>query len=368
MKKVAVITRHAIPNYGSLFQAIATQRTINELGYDCKIIDYIREDEYKNKILLTSAKTNNHVKKFPFLIVAYYLARLPEYKRANEKFSSMREKWLDMTTLTHDFSAVPDADIYATGSDQVWGPVKNAKYDMNYFLDFAPEDKRKVALSASFGKMDISDDDKNVIFPRLKRYDAITVRERQAVEFLASNKIEAQQVLDPTLLIDGNAWRSMFNVKKDTSRGKYILIYQIHRNEKLVNYAKKLAEKQGLPLIRVAAMHHQKSWGGKLVETPDLKEFLEYLDNAECLVTDSFHGTAFALNLNTRFVTLMPETGTSSRNLSLLELVGMKDKVAKNENDLDVISTEYNFDKVNDILAQERKKTIDIYRETLDQK
>ena len=40
-KKVLVITRHAIANYGSLLQAIATQKVVEDLGYECKIIDYI---------------------------------------------------------------------------------------------------------------------------------------------------------------------------------------------------------------------------------------------------------------------------------------------------------------------------------------
>ena len=43
--KIAVITRHAITNYGSLLQTLATQQVIENLGYRCEIIDYIREDE-----------------------------------------------------------------------------------------------------------------------------------------------------------------------------------------------------------------------------------------------------------------------------------------------------------------------------------
>ena len=47
--KIAVITRHAIINYGSLLQTIATQKIINKLGHECQIIDYIeKEENYKN--------------------------------------------------------------------------------------------------------------------------------------------------------------------------------------------------------------------------------------------------------------------------------------------------------------------------------
>ena len=48
-KKAAVITRHAVSNYGSALQAYALQESIKKLGYDCEIIDYIRTDEdYRN--------------------------------------------------------------------------------------------------------------------------------------------------------------------------------------------------------------------------------------------------------------------------------------------------------------------------------
>ena len=40
--EVAVITRHAIANYGSLLQAAATQNALETLGHNCRIIDDVR--------------------------------------------------------------------------------------------------------------------------------------------------------------------------------------------------------------------------------------------------------------------------------------------------------------------------------------
>ena len=365
MKKVLVITRHAIANYGSLLQAIATQRVIESAGYDCKILDYIRTDEYKNNGLITGGKKKNYVKKFPPLILLYYLARIGEYSSASSKFGRMRKELLPMTELIHDFNNVPEADIYMTGSDQVWGPLMNHEYDMNYFLEAIPDDKKKVSYAASFGKMEISENDKERIISALKRYDSITVRERHAVDFLSSNGISSQQVLDPTLLLSGDDWRKLFNTQKRADSGKYVLVYQIHGNKKLCEYAKNVSEQLGLPLIRVAAMRHQKKWGGDFVETPDLRTFIEYIDNAAFLVTDSFHGTAFSINLNTPFTTLMPETGTSSRNISLLELTGLTDWIAKDINDFHMLNKQIDFDKINNVLLEERKKSLDVLNSIL---
>lgn len=365
MKKVLVITRHAIANYGSILQAIATQRAVESLGYECSIIDYIRKDEYKNNGLITAAKQKGYVKKCPPLLIAYCLARLGENTSANNKFEVMRKKWLPMTEYYSDLNNPPKADIYMTGSDQVWGPLMNSQYDWNYFLGFAGDDARKVAYAASFGKMDISKEDASEMVKYFKRYDAISVRENQAVKFLKDNGIDSEQVVDPTFLLDGDAWRRLLSAKDRVDKGKYVLVYQIHKNDRLSGYAKEFAAKLGLPLKRVAVMHHQKSWGGEFIETPDIKEFVEYIDNAAYVVTDSFHGTAFSINLNTPFVTLMPETGTSARNLSLLALTELEAQIAKDENDFSVIGNDVSFTRANNILATERQKSLEILKDIL---
>ncbi len=365
MRKVLVITRHAIANYGSILQAIATQRAVESLGYECKIIDYIRRDEYKNNGLITAAKQKSYVKKCPPLLIAYCLARLGENTAANNKFEAMRKKWLPMTEYYSDLTNPPKADIYMTGSDQVWGPLMNAQYDWNYFLSFADDSSKKVAYAASFAKMDISKEDASKMVKYLARYDSISVRESQAVQFLKDNGIDSEQVVDPTLLFDGETWRKMLSAKERSDKGKYVLIYQIHKNDMLCKHAKQFAQKVGLPLKRVAFMRHQKSWGGDFVETPDIREFIEYIDNAAYVVTDSFHGTAFSINLNTPFVTLMPETGTSARNISLLELTGLQSQIAKDENDFSVVGKTVDFAKSNEILAVERMKSLVILKRIL---
>lgn len=50
---VNVITRHAPTNYGSLLQAIATQRVIMNLGYECRIINYIPKCETGVRMAIT---------------------------------------------------------------------------------------------------------------------------------------------------------------------------------------------------------------------------------------------------------------------------------------------------------------------------
>ena len=69
--KVAVITRHAITNYGSLLQAIATQQLVESLGNACEIIDYIRDDEtYQNQEAPVSVMLSSYTYDDNYIIMA----------------------------------------------------------------------------------------------------------------------------------------------------------------------------------------------------------------------------------------------------------------------------------------------------------
>ena len=88
-------------------------------------------------------------------------------------------------------------------------------------------------------------------------------------------------------------------------------------------------------------------------------EFLWLIANATCMVTNSFHGTAFAINFNTQFVDFFPKK-KSSRNKSILELTGLMDRVVTDYNDYGYIEKKIDFAPVNRIIADERKKSLDI--------
>lgn len=357
--KVDVITRHAISNYGSLLQAFATQKAIEELGHECEIIDYVRVDEsYKNheKTILKNKSewNNNPLKRFVYLLI-----RQPGSLIAGKKFQAQREMFLNLTKLydTRDSlkNDCPNADVYMTGSDQVWGPTEDGTYDDNYCLSFV-ENKKKIAYAASFGRTEM-DSDVNAYFKKsLAEYSHIAVREDSAVDIINKMGFEAQQVLDPTLLFERKFWlKYVTEIRFD----KYILVYQLHNDKKLGEYAKKIAAQKRLPLIRISASIHQMVRPGKFVWCPTIAEFLGYVKNAELMITDSFHGTAFAINFNTQFVEVLPNTKTGTRNLSILNLTGLSDRIYSEENK-DVANTMADFSYANTVLTEKRKESKEI--------
>lgn len=365
--QVYVITRHAPANYGSLLQTIATQKLLEQLGCECKIIDYIPRQETGARIALTQLKGKKQWNKNPLKKIMYLAVREPENLLMYHKFSGMRKQYLQMTGRYHTQSQLQRAfsnskAIFMTGSDQVWGPVANGTYDAAYFLNFVPENCRKVAFAASFGKTAFDTQVIQEYREYLKKYDAVAVREDVAVELLHSIDIGGKQVLDPTLLISAEEWAKYIT---RSHRKNYILVYQIHNDPVLNNYARKFAEKAGMPLVRVSPLLHQAKRGGEFIYLPEMGEFLALIKDAAFLITDSFHGTAFAINFNTQFAEVLPNTSTGSRNQSILKLTGLEDRIVADADDFKFLERKIDFEAVNKKIDLEREKSFQILEELL---
>lgn len=365
--KIAVITRHSITNYGSLLQALATQITIEKLGYDCEIINYIRSDEsYKNlekTLLKNKAKWNqNAIKRFMYLLL-----RQPESYIAGKKFEKEQIRYLKLSKLYESQKKLlndkPNADLYMTGSDQVWGPMGDGSYDSAYCLSFVPDSSKKIAYAASFGHTDMTENLSNYYRKWLERYNHIAVREDSAVKFLNTINIDAQQVIDPTLLLTREEWERYVGKKIEK---KYVLVYQLHNDKRLGEYAQKVAKEKGVSLLRVSASLHQITRPGKFVWCPSIKNFLSYVKNAECMITDSFHGTAFAINFNTPFVEVLPNNNTGTRNMSILRLTGLSNRILSDEENLSLANEKIDFTYANQIIAQKRTESIDILKSMIE--
>lgn len=361
---IKVITRHAPSNYGSLLQSIATITILERLGHTCEIIDYIRDDEHGLKAVTTSLNGKQGWNGNPLKKLAYIALRYPEEKKAELKFSRMRKKYLKLTgrCRTHEDLRLLDADVFMTGSDQVWGPTLNGQYDEAYFLSFVTG-KPRTAYAASFGRTDFTPQILAEYKKLLSTYLGIAVRENSAVDLLTQMGIScAGQVLDPTLLLTGEEWSKRI---KRNMEGKYVLVYQLHNNPVLTDYALRFARHTGLPLYRISPTFHQIRRGGKFVYLPDLDEFLSYIKNCTYFLTDSFHGTAFALNFNKQFIEILPNNKTGSRNQSILQLTGLTDRILTDFNDFSMADKVIEYTSVNNILAKERQKSIAILKSLL---
>ena len=126
--KVSIITRHSIPNYGSLLQSYATQKTFEKLGFDAEILNYIRYDERGKQSIWTNCHIgkNGLVNKIKRMI--YFALQYPNWRTGLKAFENFQKQYLRLSNTTYGSidelkDNLPNADIYVTGSDQVWGVI-----------------------------------------------------------------------------------------------------------------------------------------------------------------------------------------------------------------------------------------------------
>lgn len=353
MIKVGVITLHAIKNYGSVLQAYATQEILHNIGFDVTIIDYVREDARKENIL-NSCSNGNWLKK---------IVLMPSVKRWEQVFDKFNDQYLNLTEETYtseeDFNnASFDYDAYCTGSDQVWNSISNRGIRTPLYLSFASESKYKFSFASSFGQMTLPDLEVAELKCLIHQYNYISVREDTGKDILINQfgykKVE--HVLDPTLAVPPIFWRNL--KAKSKLKEDYILVYNLNNNKDFDIFATEIAKKAGLKLVRLCVRYDQFYKPGKSIFLPEVPVFIDLIDKAKYVLTDSFHATAFSMSLNTKPICVMPPK-FQSRIQSILSLLDAeKSCLARDYTDYDILNRKIDFEKINNILDSERKKTI----------
>lgn len=367
-KKVAFITRHTPSNYGSVLQTYATQKALENLGYDAECINYWRTDELPQN----QAKTHLAISRWnknALTKLLYYVTQKPVFDVATKKFSAYRSGLLRMSdkeynTIDELKANPPKADVYMTGSDQVWNTVGKGEIDPAFFLTFVPNGKKKIAYAGSFGGKTANEEHKDDIAKWLKSYDAVTIREASGVKIAEELGVKAEQVLDPTFLMKPEDWIKI--IPQREKKEKYVLVYQLHPNKEFQTYAKEFAKRKNMKLVRVNPYFHHAVKPGKFVFCPPIEEFLWYIKNADYFLTDSFHGTAFAIGLNTQFVDILPNK-FSERNRSILATAGLEHRILDSYNDFNIADTPIDFSVVNPKINAERERSLQILKKIIEE-
>lgn len=357
-KKITILTLQNVRNYGSALQALATQTLFEQLGCEVDFFNYYRSNISS---IWQRCKTWNKNKSLIAKVV-YPFILIPSFIRLDNVFMKFLKRNIhtqrQRVSNIKDFKTVKlTSDIYCTGSDQTWNSDWNGGILPEMFLEFVPDNIKKISYAASMGKGILDDWEKEDTKRLLKRYAAISVREHTAVEIIKGLGIDgAVQVLDPTLQMTRDFWIKL--TAKPKEKG-YILIYQLNTNPKFDAYAYAFAKHKGLKLLRFCTRYDQFFKCGKSLIIPNVEDFISYIAYADCVITDSFHATAFCINLNTNFISIYP-SNFSSRIESILELTNLQHRHLANYDDfsfLDKINVD--FTNANKILDDERHKTID---------
>lgn len=359
MKKISVITLLNIANYGSVLQTYATQNVLLNMGYEVEFVDYYRGEK------TTQNKKDYGLKRGLIAIYRRCIGDQISKRRKRLVFRDFLTENINLTKHTYHNSTdllndIPQADIYCTGSDQMWNSIWNGGIENAFYLSYV-KDKPKFAFSTSIGMTEFPENELDTIKSLLDEYSFITVREQSAVDLLQKYGIHASLVLDPTMMVTGAFWREF--CKKETERlktEKYILVYNLNstHNVDLENYTKTLSKELKLPIKIINYGLKVQNKFGQHIFLPSIKEFVALFNNATYVVTDSFHGLSFCLNLNKQFSVIYPPR-FYTRLQNILRLTGLESRVVSKLTD-EIHSSVIDYDKVNEIINKERAQSLQL--------
>jgi hypothetical protein len=299
----------ATENYGAMLQCYALQRFLRNAGHDAYIICYDFGEHEIKKTLSSIIKIVNL-----YRIVRYIRYRYLKAKRVNRNFFEFRDKYIVLSEKIyrswHELrDEPPDADVYICGSDQIWNYPDNFIHRANiihaFFLDFGPRIVRRIAYAPSFSRNKCSEEFINYIRPLLARFDFVSVREPSGIAICKQAGYENPQcMLDPCFLLSSTDYLNLVNQNHRVNISeRYIFLY-ILRNETIVpmNEVYNYAKEQNLK-IKYVTNQSKKLTECELL-TPTIEEWIYLLKNAECVITNSFHGTIFSLLFEKKFIIL----------------------------------------------------------------
>jgi len=356
--RVRILTFHNANNYGAVLQTYALQKVVSQLGVAVEVLNY-RNEKIENSYKIFRRGSVKNIKVF-----LAFLAYLPSKLNKKMKFNLFRYRYLHQVKFSpKNLESTLETDCYIVGSDQVWNYLIT-ECDTTYLLDFV-KCGTKNSYAASFGVSEIPPKLVETYKRYLSIFNNISIRETE-LQNLTENltKIKVDVHLDPTFLLNKAEWTKIpkKKIKKD-----YILVFEMTRSSNLSRIAHLLSEKEDLEIIYISDFFWRKKKCKNLRSVSPVK-WIAYISSAKYVLTNSFHGTAFAINLNRTFYTeLMPDsTKSNARLTSLLKIFGLEGRLI-DSNTIVELDKPINWFAVNARLSLERARSHEYLARIIDE-
>lgn len=351
--RAAFITIHVGSNFGSKLQAIATQETLKKVGCNEVVcINYIPPrveiKRYWRDAFLNPVRFIRRV-----LLSPFYLYSKHKYYGYLKENCNLSER----IYISDDFTRkCPKADIYVTGSDQVWNYTYNEGLDKHYFFDGI--NGKKIAYASSIGMTELPVAYAEYMRSRLHEYNAISLRESSAVKMLKDWGLDSSLILDPTFMLDRKDWKK-YASKRQVNR-PYLFVYlpyNIVDKALIYRTTRKIAVQKNLTVVTYSDYFFKEKESDKTVYFVSPGDILSLFYYADVVVTNSFHGTAFSINLNKQFWVYMP-SNFSTRISSVLDLFHLNGRLLTEEISESQISESIDYSPTNAVIGAEREKAL----------
>ena len=228
------------------------------------------------------------------------MKRLEAFKEFNGKYLELTRRYSSYEELAND---PPIADVYIAGSDQIWRTnLMNGK-DPAFYLQFGNKTVRRMSYAASFGLPHLTDGMDYLVRTYLSGMDAISVRESSGLEILEKLGVHGKLVIDPVFLLTKTEWINLLGLREALVTKPYLLVYDLNRRnmpDEKQAFAQRYAKKNGLKIIAVNDIR-ETDYADININNAGPAEFVNLIANAQYVLSDSFHATAFSCIMHTPF-------------------------------------------------------------------
>lgn len=372
---IGIVTLFDNGNYGSELQSLAMNDYLESKGHNAVFIKV----KAKNQFLRALELLIDRIKKTYILSKDAELSLFNKDRQTNQ--AKQRNISPELRRRIHDFMisritiervprwAFPPKrriDAFICGSDQVWSALR-IPLAPEFFLPLVPS-CRKIAYAPSLGIDEMPKYFQNKAGKYIKDFKYLSVREDAAKESLKEKFGQnAVQVLDPTMLVGKEYWDSLLEKEgKKRPPVDYIFCYFLGEVPDVVlSVIERLSE--GKKVIMLPYEEDSKRVSNGLYKEADPLEFVNLIKYADCVLTDSFHGSVFSVLYGKRFVvtkrTHVGRVSQTSRIKSLLRMVHQEERYCSEEEDIESLLM---LDTDSSVVENEIRKMQNVSRNFLD--
>lgn len=373
--KIGILSLPLHNNYGGILQAYALQKVLENMGHTVTIIDrtltiklpiltkyYRYAVRLVKNILLNSKLTVRYDKEYNYPI---------EFMRQHT-YPFLLKHMLRLE-LHGDYAAL-DAnkfDAIIVGSDQVWRPIYFWHAPLtDAYLSFAKDwDIKRISYAASFGTdvWEYSPEQTAECGALLQRFDAVSVRESSAVALCNTHfNVEAEHVLDPTMLLDAAHYISLFQQAKTPVSEGDLMCYILDSSEEKDTLVQSVASTYSLTPFTVNSKYEVPDAPLEEKIQPPVEKWLRGFYDAKYVITDSFHACVFSILFKKPFIVYGNKHRGMARFQSLLSIFGLEERLVTNpEEAQNVITRPIDWTYVNTQLSEWRNKSLNFLTSSL---
>lgn len=347
MKKIGIVTLFGYNNYGNRLQMFAVQKVFKNIGFDSEIVKY-KMATTNEPFIITLKIVIYYFLNLKFSLSKSYFknCRIYNFRKHAKCYYSESKNYVNPLKIENDFQE--NYSFFSVGSDQIWGWFN---YDIaNFvFLQFAPKEKR-ISFSPSFGSSIIDEKYRKIFTEGLNNFNNISVREQTGADIVKDfTGKDATVLCDPTMCLSKEEWLEFSSTHKRKPKKKYILTYFL-----------------GEPSLKVVEVLNDTPDEFEIVHLNSLKfskfysitpsEWVDYINDADLFLTDSFHGVVFSILLQTPFGVYSRVGGESmhTRITNILEKFNLQDRYEITSNDSSLFKMD--FANTEEIINIEKSK------------